>query len=90
MLQHDNFSSNYQLINEKFLPKPHMSCVFAEVIDEVRDLHDNAGGGEVGMLVCGPETLTCTVAELCRSMNFSQFWRRSTTQFHYHAVSFDL
>lgn len=63
---------------------------FTEVIGEVRDLHGNTGGGEVGVLVCGPETLTCTVAELCRSMNFSQFWSRSTTQFHYHSVSFDL
>jgi hypothetical protein len=46
-------------------------------------------GGNVGVLVCGPETLQTSVAENCRSFNTTHY-NTYKVGFSYHSVSFDL
>ncbi|KAH9556525.1 hypothetical protein CY35_07G033500 [Sphagnum magellanicum] len=46
-------------------------------------------GGNVGVLVCGPETLQTSVAENCRSFN-TTYYNTYKVGFSYHSVSFDL
>ncbi|XP_024367800.1 ferric reduction oxidase 6 [Physcomitrium patens] len=57
---------------------------FQDIFKEVAEKHD---GEDVGVLVCGPESLQESVAAACRSRNFGNLMR---TPFHYHSVSFDL
>lgn len=61
-----------------------MYFILAEFFDEVAGKNE---GEEVGVLVCGPESLQESVAAACRARNFESLMK---TPFHYHSVSFDL
>jgi hypothetical protein len=47
------------------------------------------GSVSMGVLVCGPESLETSVAEVCRLLN-SNHDKTHQVQFNYHSVSFDL
>ncbi|CAM6048122.1 unnamed protein product [Sphagnum compactum] len=47
------------------------------------------GSVSVGVLVCGPESLETSVAEVCQSLN-SNHDKTHQVRFNYHSVSFDL
>jgi len=47
------------------------------------------GSVSIGVLVCGPESLETSVAEVCQSLN-SNHYKTHQVQFNYHSVSFDL
>lgn len=47
------------------------------------------GSVSIGVLVCGPESLETSVAEVCQSLN-SNHDKTHQVRFNYHSVSFDL
>ncbi|KAJ4761795.1 ferric reduction oxidase 7 [Rhynchospora pubera] len=50
---------------------------------------DKVGSADIGVLVCGPPALQCSVAKECRSQNL-QRGRKNHAIFHFNSHSFDL
>ncbi|XP_078173060.1 ferric reduction oxidase 6-like isoform X2 [Carex rostrata] len=49
---------------------------------------DKVGSADIGVLVCGPPGLQCSLAKECRSQNLKR-GRKNHAVFHFHSHSFD-
>ncbi|KNA10876.1 hypothetical protein SOVF_140320 [Spinacia oleracea] len=82
-VEHKNSNQEY-LVNSTTL---RYGCRpdFKEIFES---LSENWGAVDVGVLVCGPETLTSTVAKEIRSHSLSR--KQNNPVFHFNSHSFDL
>ncbi|XP_057543027.1 ferric reduction oxidase 7, chloroplastic-like [Amaranthus tricolor] len=83
VVEHKNSSQQY-LVNSSTLRygcRPNFEEIFASV-------SDNWGAVDVGVLVCGPETLTSSVAKEIRSHSLNR--KPNHPIFHFNSHSFDL
>lgn len=62
-----------------------ISIVTAEIFGSISDRWGNV---DIGVIVCGPSTLTTSVAKECRTNNLNR--KNNQPIFHFHSHSFDL
>lgn len=61
--------------------RPNFKEIFGKVSNEL-------GNVDIGVLVCGPQSLQASVAKACRSYNLRN--SKNKTVFHFNSHSFDL
>lgn len=87
VVQQNEIRTNKNFGQEKFLnsicygQRPNFRKIFGSI-------SDCWGSVDIGVIVCGPSTLTTSVAKECRTKNLN--WKNHQPIFHFHSHSFDL